>query len=561
MPLHKVFVSADERSGESEHQHRIGSSNSPSVAGANFTRTPQELKREIATHLVTDNLNETSRDLLSIMLTSQDSHAAVVWNPRVQRINVGLQQARKIACELSSSLCTNPRHMSPQDIASHGPILALLSADRSNAILETACNYERHVDRATAFAGLWAAGGLLSDERSKFVLATLNLQNASARAVAMGGNWSLWGRHTNRPVGRVGDGLEHLKRYERSALVENIRSMDTSQARARAVAIGGIAPGFEHLKSEEVDDLVRMIWDPNHPKALGQHARLAISSLGLGLKYVRSDHLTEILKVISDPDHSHAPTNVAQRAWMMGGLGPGLEFFTPDERTDLFRMISEPNHPRALIGSPLIAEVIAGWGAGFGHFQPGERTELFKMISDPNHPRSLIGDVAVGKAISGMGLALKHLKPKERSELVKIICDPDHAKVLTDPTDMAEAISGMGKGLEHLKPDERSALVRATRSLKGTDQAIAIAGIGQGLGYLKPAERSSLLTAADQLSREGFEWADEQHPSDHSLAMSGLTTGVKNWTTDLLNDKGVVVALVAAPPNRGLVERAQTLVR
>lgn len=345
----------------------------------------------------------------------------MVADPRLQRIVAGLKQARETAAVLpqrlgspstggrgalenaglnqaGENLRTQPgvnyARMSSESIVAYGPILSLLTPGQRSDLVKAALGIKDPTEQAIAIASL-ASGfeHLHKHERSALVEATLKLEDGLVRGIAIGGE----------EIGGIGEALEHLEPGECSALVENVSFMVDDGH--RAIGVASLAPGFKYLKSQEVADLVGMICDPQHPKALGALAGLTIGRLGPGIKHLESlgsDRLAKIIEVISDPNHGNFPSEGYLRAVAIGGLGPGLEHFTPGERTKLFRMISDPDHPAALTDPEDVGTVIAGWGAGIEHFEPNERRELFKMISDPNHPRALTGK-ARNLAISGMG--------------------------------------------------------------------------------------------------------------------------------------------------------------
>lgn len=461
---------------------------------------------------------------------------------QLKHLSSSFQEACSIASDLSESLVADITNVHPEDIATHGPVLTALSPSRRSELTYSALRFTKNADKAIAIAGLWTgAKYLLAKERAELVSATiecvkvlLNAQSASQPndlsviiGSALGGakflpaqtcsdlvnvivglgpvaqaeivsGYELVEDTTRFRNGPLGDVLKYLQSEERSAIVKMIHEM--ADPRHRAIAIGGMASGFEHLQADEVNDLVRMIWHPIHDKALGKEAFWAMRELGPGFMSLNETHISKIGELVSEPLHPHYPGTSNLRAMAVGGLGPLVKYGGAD---NFNRMISDSRHPSYFGDGLDVSVILAGWGgAGLEHFRPDQRSNFVAMITQPHHP-----------------------------------------KALEDEADIGFALCGIGRGLEHLKPKERSALVQTTLKLgKGPYRGYAIGGMGRGMGYLKPEDRRRVVAAAKQLSHEicdeefGFEGLSER-----SIAMGGLMTGVQSWVTDILAGKDVVI--------------------
>lgn len=260
----------------------------------------------------------------------------------------------------------------------------------------------------------------------------------------------------------------------------------------------------------------------------GQDADEAKASIG------QFHHIGNVLPLLIDPTHAHYPIEGGNlRANALGTFA--LKVRDPDE---LSKIITDSTHPDYLESRSDVSIVVAHWGSKLEVFKPEQRSEFVKILTDHAHPRFLTEEEDISHAISGLARGLAYLQPEERSALV------GRTLGLENSAEKAKTIAGFGQELQYLKPEERSALVQAIPYLDKEEQASAICGIGQGLGHLKPEERSRLVTDANQLFHESLT-SDSISAATNGIA--GLMSGVRNWTTDLLNNNKSIVVKVRDP--------------
>ncbi|WP_309770748.1 hypothetical protein [Agrobacterium larrymoorei] len=508
---------------------------------------------------MTDDPYSTSSNLNSFVRSNKQNKAIVAADKRLRDLKAGLDQAGKIATALHRDLRALSREESTDgrpgaefdseaesDVAgtpteanyytlrhyavgAQGPVLGFLPAAHRRELAESGINWTSQEEQAQIIAGIGPGlAHLPSAERTDLVIATLNLKEAGHRSIAISGTQPVWG-FTPLDWGGLGQGIAHLRVRERTALVRNVAMMD--DPRDRAASIGGLAPGFASLKSDEVRDLARMVYDPQHTMALGDRACLAISRLGPGLHRVGSDECSAIADVLFDPGHVHAPAHPIERAWAIGGAAPGLlQKQGGSERAAFFRNMLDALDNDAADHTLFAGEVIAGWNANLNCFHPHERSQILKFISDPNDASYLRDNQERAKAISGIGAGLQYVPKKIRTEIVGMTCDQTHPQALHNPT---EAIAGIGAGLKELDESQRSSIVQAALAREGRERAIAISGLGRGLEYLDPVDRERLVLAAKELSEVPFSWEIGEEPDDRSLAMYGLGRGAQQWATNV----------------------------
>jgi hypothetical protein len=498
---------------------------------------------EITRQVVTDDAYQTARDLNNIMLTNQLYRRVVSNDPELKHTSSSFQEACSIASDLSESLAPDIADADPEDIATHGPVLTALSPSRRSELAHRALAFTKNSDKAIAVSGLWAgAKHLLAKERAELVSATIEgikgvfdahsrpvrpndlsvivgsalegakflpVQTRSDLVNAIVGldavtqaeiisGYEIVDDTTRFRYGPIGNALTYLQFEERSAIVKMIRAMP--DPRHRALAIGGMASGFEHLHPDEVNDLVRMIWHPMHDNALGKEAFWAMRELGPGLMSLSELHISKLGDLVREPLHPHYPGSANLRAMAVGGLGALVQYVGADK---FIRMITDAGHPCYFRSGLDVSVILAGWGgAGLEHFRSDQRSNFVAMITQPHHPQAL-----------------------------------------KDEDDIGFALCGIGRGLEYLKPKERSALVQATLNLgKGPYRGFAIGGMGRGMGYLKPEERRRVVAAAKQLSHEMCdEEFGSERSSERSIAMGGLMRGIQSWVTDIVAHKNVAV--------------------
>jgi hypothetical protein len=548
---------------------------------------PVELVTAVTKDLITPDVYETVDNLSNVRLTSRFNHQVVTDDPELRRIYSGFRETLAIASDLSASLVADVTNNDPQDIAAHGKMLSALAPARRSELVKGALNSGDQDNQAIAIAGLWEGadhlrpversrlaeqslvlaslpngdpnkeiavaglqlGGikhLTPEQRKQFVTATLSL-DPDTRAQAMSGSHWQWGHRRMLRTGQVGESLQYLRAEDRSALV---RSLVEMQAPARAMAIGAMSAGFEHLKPEEVKDLVEMVSNPGHPHALGVDAISAIRNMKPGLKFLDETQTNELAKVVSNPEHSHHFPDPCLNADAMASLAPRLKNFDPDE---LCKVLSNTHH-WGYLRDANVSQTLADWGDKLTVFRPEQRSDFVRIITDPDHPRALKGQGDKSLAISGMAQGLVHLKQKERTCLVRAALD------LTQSELKAEAIAGLGQGLQHLKQEERSALVRALGEFEDEDdehKAVAIAGLAKGLAFLQPNERKEITDLSKQLSHEDLVEHGNQFLSMRSLAISRMMAGVNSWQAETRVNKNVVVKELEPVIDRGLTERTR----
>ncbi|MBX5242039.1 hypothetical protein [Rhizobium sp. NLR22b] len=533
MPLHATAAASNDSSpqlpimetGRQDDVRRVDNRRSTLV------RLPPEIQENVLLNLVTDDPQETVSNLNRFKRTCKANEQLFNSPSKLGRIYSHLTRASEIAAELSDSLCDVRRsRLSGDLIGAHGWLLGLLPSRRRGELVRAALALEDPDEKAFAIAGL-AIGlrYLKREQRTALVKATLDIADSGARACAIG--LPPTGDYMTVPATGLGFSLGYLTVQERKALVRTVRR--TEDPSHRAMGIAALAPGFKHLEPEQVQNLVRMIYDPQHPRALGRGpASKAIWGLGPGLKHIARDQRRELLAVVCDRTHPYAPLDDLDKAKAMSAFGSVLAHISPAERTDIFNMIADPNHPNGLANSDCRAIVMAACGAGISHFTADEQRTLLDMMIVPVGDAPETDRAFRSKAVSGIGPGLRYLPTKARHELMKRFLRSEQTNTLIRS---GEAIGGMGMGLRALNVRYGKSLVRAALACEERQKAIAIAGLGQSADFLEEGDFLELVKGAQALPSTRFEVEPGSFEQDsRSMAIQGVAKGLENWTAKVL---------------------------
>ena len=103
--------------------------------------------------------------------------------------------------------------MSAEDIAVHGPLLGLISADQRSRLVKAAIGVKDEAHQSIAIAGLARGWERLSqDERSDLVVAVLNMVDSTQRARSIAGTRvSDWPPLFLHALDGIGLGMAHLR--------------------------------------------------------------------------------------------------------------------------------------------------------------------------------------------------------------------------------------------------------------------------------------------------------------------------------------------------------------
>ncbi|MBX4967859.1 hypothetical protein [Rhizobium binae] len=513
-----------------------------------LVRLPPETQENVLLNLVTDDPEETVRNLNRFKRTSKANELFINTHPKLGRIYSHLTRASEIAAELSDCLCDIRRSEVPEAgrtsgpdqvdysqlsgdaIGAHGHMLCLLTSGRRSALVKATLAHQDHYEQAFAIAGL-AMGlrYLKREERTALVKATLDVRDPRARAYAIG--LPPTGDYIPVPATGLGCGLGYLTEQERQALVRTVRR--TKDPAERAMGIAALAPGFKHLEPEQVKNLVRMIYDPQHPRALGRgSATRAIWGLGPGLEHIAPVQRGELLAVVCDRTHPYAPLDHPDKAMAMSAFLSGVAHIDPAQRNTLFNMIADPDHPNGFANSDCRGIVVAACGAGISHFSAEQQKTLLDMMIVPVEDEPDTDRAFRSKAVSGIGPGLRYLPAEARDELMKMFLRPEQANTLIRS---GQAIGGMGIGLGALNVHYRKSLVSAALACEERQKAIAIAGLGQEAEFLEEEDFSKLVKGVQELPLTAFEVGGDLVEQDsRSMAIQGLAKGLENWTAKVL---------------------------
>ncbi|MBY5775079.1 hypothetical protein HFN63_34395 [Rhizobium leguminosarum] len=205
-------------------------------------------------------------------------------------------------------------------------------------------------------------------------------------------------------------GLKFLDEAQINELAEVVSNPDhphhSTEAFLNADAMATLAPRHKHFNP---DDLCDLLSNPKRQDYLreAEDVALTLASWGDKLTVFRPEQRSNFVRIITDPDHPRALTDESDICFAISGMARGLVHLQQKERSSLVQATLGLTVPQWK------AEAIAGLGQGLEHLKKTERSTLVEAIEALEGLHKAI-------AIAGLAKGLAFLQPQERKKLIDI---------------------------------------------------------------------------------------------------------------------------------------------